>query len=275
MRILPVGLRGSSSRNVTVLGTLNRARCSRTWARTCSAPSRAPRSLDDERGQHLAELGVGHADDGGLVDLRVVVEQLLDLGREHVLAAGHDHVVVAAVDEQVAVGVEVAHVARRQQAALLLLACRRRCSRRSGRALPTKIRPVVPAGSGCGVVVEDLDAHARRPTLPTVVGWRRRSAGRGDAGDGHLGRAVGVVHDRTEAVGEVGGELAAERRAADGDDLQRRRVDARRAPAGRAARIRRSITGTATRTRARCVGDAAQRGRRRRTAARPPWWRSG
>src|SRR3954447_5356959 len=77
--------------------------------------------LDDECREHLAELGVGHADHGGLVDLRVEVEQLLHLGGEQVLAAGDDHVVVTPIDEQVAVGVEVADVARRQQAAALLL----------------------------------------------------------------------------------------------------------------------------------------------------------
>src|ERR1700728_1323761 len=45
---------------------------------------------DDERLQALAELVVGDADDGGLFDLGMVGEQVLDLAREDVLAAGDD-----------------------------------------------------------------------------------------------------------------------------------------------------------------------------------------
>ena len=121
-RSLPVVVRGSASTNVTVRGTLYRARCSRTCSLTCAWVSRAPGAAHDERLQPLAELLVGHADDGGLEDRRVGGQEVLDLGREHVLAAGHDHVVVAAVDEEAPVGVEVAEVAARQQTVDLLLA---------------------------------------------------------------------------------------------------------------------------------------------------------
>src|ERR1700756_4567523 len=81
----------------------------------------AARAQDDERPQALAELLVVDADRGRLLDRLVAAEELLHLGREHVLPAGDDHLVVAAVDEQTTPAVEMADVARRHEALQLLL----------------------------------------------------------------------------------------------------------------------------------------------------------
>src|SRR4051794_1658523 len=68
-------------------------------------------ALDDDRLQALAELLVVDAEHGHVGDTLVAGEQVLDLGREDVLAARDDHVVVAAVDVQAPAAVEMAHVA--------------------------------------------------------------------------------------------------------------------------------------------------------------------
>ena len=75
----------------------------------------APVGLHDEGAQPVAPLLVLDAERGGLDDLGVPADQILDLGGEHVLAAGDDHLVVAAADVEQAVLVEVADVARRHQ----------------------------------------------------------------------------------------------------------------------------------------------------------------
>ena len=59
----------------------------------------------------LAHLGVGDAEHRDVVDLRVVDEQVLGFLRVDVHAARHDHERAAIGEEQVAVVVEVAHVA--------------------------------------------------------------------------------------------------------------------------------------------------------------------
>ena len=64
----------------------------------------------------LAQLRVGHAVDGGVGDLGVVHEPLLDLDAVDVLAAPDDHVLLAVGDEEEAVLVEVADVAGVQPA---------------------------------------------------------------------------------------------------------------------------------------------------------------
>ena len=203
--------------------------------------SRAP---DDERGEHLAELVVGDADDGDLGDRRVVAEQLLDLAREHVLAAGHDHVVLAPVDEQQPVA-EVAEVARRQQPSLLLLAATGRVPVEPHRAADEDT-PDRAGGDGVAVVVEDLDPHAegdparRRRCLAQVGGC-------GDRRDGDLGRPVQVVEHRAEPVERLGRQLAAECRAARRDHSQFGR-GRRHEHVGSSARMRDSITGTTTST---------------------------
>ena len=68
--------------------------------------------LQHDRGAHLlAELVVRHADDGRLLDRRVLVEHLLDLARVDVVAAADDQVLLAVDDEEVAVLVHLGHVA--------------------------------------------------------------------------------------------------------------------------------------------------------------------
>src|SRR4051794_12067515 len=60
---------------------------------------------DHERGELLTEALVGHPHDLHVGDVRVAVEELLDLPRVDVLAAADDHVLRAADDLDVAVGV--------------------------------------------------------------------------------------------------------------------------------------------------------------------------
>ena len=86
------------------------ARLSFTYALISSSVRLRLAAEHDERLQSLPELLILDADRRGLLDLLVAGEQLLDLGREHVLAAGDDHLVVASVDEQPALVVEVADV---------------------------------------------------------------------------------------------------------------------------------------------------------------------
>ncbi len=71
------------------------------------------RVADDDRGDVLAEPLVGGADHRDLAHAGVRREDVLDLERMDVLAARDDHVVDPPVDPQVAVGVEVAGIARR------------------------------------------------------------------------------------------------------------------------------------------------------------------
>ena len=56
-------------------------------------------------------LGVRHGDDGHLLDRRVAVQRLLDLGDGNVLAAADDDVLGAAGDSDVALFVHVGDVA--------------------------------------------------------------------------------------------------------------------------------------------------------------------
>jgi len=68
------------------------------------------RTRDHDRVHRFAPLRIGHAEDGGFQDGRVLVEDLFDLGAVHVLAAGDAHVVGAVDQEQVALVVQVAEV---------------------------------------------------------------------------------------------------------------------------------------------------------------------
>src|SRR5262249_52133416 len=59
----------------------------------------------------LAPLVVGHAEHGRVLDHRVTVERVLDLGRIDVHATGDDHVALAIADVDEALRVHVGHVA--------------------------------------------------------------------------------------------------------------------------------------------------------------------
>ena len=67
----------------------------------------------DDRLHLLAEVVVGHAEDGDVGHLRVQREDVLGLLRVHVHAAGDDHVRLAVGEVEEAVVVEVADVAER------------------------------------------------------------------------------------------------------------------------------------------------------------------
>src|SRR5207247_9263288 len=64
----------------------------------------------------LAETGIRDADDRGVQDLRVRVQDLLDLPRKELLPAAIDHLLQAADDPQVPRPVELAEVARPEPA---------------------------------------------------------------------------------------------------------------------------------------------------------------
>src|SRR3954464_4765022 len=71
----------------------------------------------DGRSDLLAERLVRDAHDGGFPDARVLVEDLLDLARGHVVAAADDQVLLAVDDEEVTVLVDTGHVAGVEPAA--------------------------------------------------------------------------------------------------------------------------------------------------------------
>ena len=74
---------------------------------------RGARNPAHDRLHPFAELGVRHADHhGGLVDLGVIGQAVLDLDAVDVLAAAQDHVLGAVDHEVEAVGVAVAEVPR-------------------------------------------------------------------------------------------------------------------------------------------------------------------
>src|SRR3954451_7608102 len=71
---------------------------------------------DDHGLGHLAPALVGNADHRNVLDLRVLGQDTLDLGRIDVLAAADDHVLDAVRDVEIAVAVNVAAVPRAQPA---------------------------------------------------------------------------------------------------------------------------------------------------------------
>ena len=108
-RIFPDALFGSAATRRYSRGRLKRASGeARQWASSSSAR----RVADDDGDDAAAEAVVRRADHRHLANAGVAREDVLDLDRMDVLAAGDDHVVEPAVDPEVAVGVEVAGVAR-------------------------------------------------------------------------------------------------------------------------------------------------------------------
>src|SRR3546814_1034439 len=64
----------------------------------------------------LAPPLVGHADDRRLANGRVPRDDALDFGGVDILAAADDHVLDPVADEEIALGVEIAGVARQEEA---------------------------------------------------------------------------------------------------------------------------------------------------------------
>ena len=167
---------------------------------------------DDERGDHLAPLVVGDADDGDLGDGRVAEDGVLHLDRGDVLAAGDDHVLLAVGDGQVAAVVDRAAVAGVEPAAVQRLG-------RGVRVLPVAGEDGVALRQHlAGLAGLQPDAQRRhagpgqllRPLLRLeVVELRARPV------DGEQRRGLG------EAVDLV--ELPAELRLDPGDRPRRRR----------------------------------------------------
>ena len=166
---------------------------------------------------------MGHGDDRGLADGLVLVEDLLDLARVHVVAAADDQLLLAVDDEEVAVLVDLGHVAGLEPAVLvdgllrLLL------------ALPVALHHVVALDGDLAdlalvdlvaVVVDHLhldalDRGADRAGLALLVGVVERRHRRG------LAQAVALEHVAAEGLLEALHDLDGHGRAARRADLER------------------------------------------------------
>ena len=80
------------------------ARAAAHQARTCPAVRVRARPGDDEGLGLLAQFGVVGPDHGGVVDVGVLDQAVLDLDRVDVLAAAQDHVAAAALQVEQAAG---------------------------------------------------------------------------------------------------------------------------------------------------------------------------
>ena len=184
---LPAGLRGSgSSRSSTYSGTLKSARWTPTVrAHVLDGGGRAVPELH-HRLHLLAELAVGHADDGGVDDVGMLEQDLLDLDAVHVLAAADDHVLGPVDEVEEAVGVEAADVAAAEPPL--------------GRdRLRVRLRPVPVAAQ-----------HDRRPAQPDLAGLADGHVGAVLVDDPDLHRRHGPAH----RVG-MGGVVVADVRGRD------------------------------------------------------------
>ena len=118
MRILPAGLRGSSSsQNHTLTGTLNDASRSRTCTWRSFSVAEAPVAQQHDGRDLLAQHLVRDAEHGAVGDGGVLEQRGLDLGAVDVLAAADDHVLGAVGDEDEAFVVEQRDVAGAQPTA--------------------------------------------------------------------------------------------------------------------------------------------------------------
>ena len=109
---LVAALRGMVSTISTDLGTLYAARRDLANAITSSGDGGATSVLDlDDRVDALAPLGVAQTDHHDIGDRRMVDQRGFDLGREHVGAAAEDQIDAPVGEVEVAVLVDVAHVA--------------------------------------------------------------------------------------------------------------------------------------------------------------------
>ena len=213
----PVGLRGSSSTNVTCRGTLCRASCSRTSDRTSSVVSDAPGRTTTNATSACPNRSSGtpttatswmsgcwpNSSSTSIGNTFSPPDTIMSSSRP-------------SMNKQPVV--EVTEVAGRQQAAPLLLAATGRVA-----VEPHRSADEDPAHRSFGhrftLIVQDLDLHAEGHAsgggrcAAQVVGGR-------DRGDRHLGRAVEVVEHRPEPIENRRGEPAPECGSARGDDPQ-------------------------------------------------------
>ena len=109
--ILPIGVFGKSSTNLTERGRLKRA-SSCAQCSISAASSTLCAALQVHIGDRdFAELVVGNAEHGAFGYRRMLVERVLDFLRIDVLAAGNDHVLGAVDQRDEAVFVDGADVA--------------------------------------------------------------------------------------------------------------------------------------------------------------------
>ena len=242
--ILPVPVLGSSSTKTIRLGTLKRARRSRTKSCSSSGSGALPAAGDRDEGDgDLAPVVVGRGDDRGLGDRGVGGQRLLDLDRGDVLAAGDDHVLLAVAQLDVAVGVHDAEVAGVEPAAGERLA---RWPPRRGSSPSSRCRRASrprPASRRRRARRPSRSSTTRRRSETTVpTPWRARSAAWRSSSSLVPVRVPGAHRDRPVGlgqpvqVGDVEVQARPRARAARARAGRRRRTPAR---ARRAARPRR------------------------------------
>src|SRR4051812_21019195 len=124
--------------------------------------------------QCLAELLVLHADHRRVLDVRMLMQTVFDLGREDVLPARHDHVVVTAFDVQASVVVEATHVTGRREVAQSRLVPTARVALKRhpppGEDAPGGPRSAVVAVVTDGAPVDATDEAPRRAGSAAQVG---------------------------------------------------------------------------------------------------------
>ena len=175
----------------------------------------------------LAHLGIGDAEHRDVVHLRVFDQQVLGFLRIDVHAARHDHERLAVGEEQVALVVEIAHVADRRPALCVERVARLRFvfvvfepGSRRRRFEPH--RADFARRQHRTVVVDDVDRTQQRLADRTGMG---EPIGRGDVGAARaFGCGVVLVDDRTPPVEHLALGLDAARRGRVQRDLHRRQV---------------------------------------------------
>ena len=191
-------MRGSAAASSTRFGTLKPASDSAQWRRSSSGVDLGAVLEDDDRGHRLLPLGVLAPDHGGVGDLGVAQQHLLDLGRDDVLAAADDQVVDPVLDVEEAFLVDVAEVAG--------------------------VEPAVGVGAP-GATVGPWTRIS--PSSDPQVGGQQRPAGRAELAPGvgrgerrhlraGLGQAVGLDHGGA-AADRLFQRLLRDRAAADQD----------------------------------------------------------
>src|SRR5215813_11780479 len=70
-----------------------------------------PRTWDHNRVHRFTPRRIGHPEDGGFQDSRMLVEDFFDLGTVDVLAAGDDHILGTIDEENVALSIHATEIA--------------------------------------------------------------------------------------------------------------------------------------------------------------------